>query len=87
MGCAYSSSSCAEPHHCCPPGSWPAITIDHRPTGTTENIDGLKVYHVGYGTKVLILFEDIFGIDSGRHKAVADTYSVMGYNVYLPEFL
>jgi len=42
---------------------------------------------VGQGERVLLVLEDIFGVDSGRHKAVADTYSVMGYNVYLPEFL
>jgi dienelactone hydrolase len=50
-------------------------------------VDGLKVYHVGQGNRVLVLFEDIFGIESGRHKAIADTYAVMGFNVYLPEFL
>lgn len=34
-----------------------------------------------------MLFEDIFGIDSGRHKTVADTYATLGFKVYLPEFL
>jgi dienelactone hydrolase len=30
------------------------------------------------------MFEDIFGIESGRHKALADNYALEGYNVYLP---
>lgn len=34
-----------------------------------------------------MIFEDIFGIDSGRHKIVCDTYAALGYNVYLPELL
>ncbi len=82
MGCQSPSSQ-----HCCPPGSWPALTLTYSPIGKTEDIDGVKVYHVGEGSKVLVLFEDIFGIESGRHKSLADTYAVMGYNVYLPEFL
>ena len=30
------------------------------------------------------MFEDIFGIDSGRHTAVADTYAKLGFKVYMP---
>lgn len=85
MGCAHSEQ--VKEHHCCPPGSWPAISITHAPQGINEVVDGLTVYHVGAGNRVLILFEDIFGIETGRHKAIADTYSQMGFNVFLPELL
>lgn len=36
---------------------------------------------------MLLILEDIFGINEGRHKTVCDTYATMGYNVYMPEFL
>lgn len=51
------------------------------------DIDGLRVYKIGKGKKVLVMFEDIFGIDSGRHMAVADTYAKLGFKVYLPQLL
>ena len=61
--------------------------MDYAPVGKEENIDGVKVYHCGSGKKALIILEDVFGIDSGRHKVVTDTYANMGYDVYLPELL
>jgi hypothetical protein len=54
MGCANSTDQ--NPHHCCPPGSCPAISVNHFPQGQMENADGLKVYHVGTGNKGLVLF-------------------------------
>jgi dienelactone hydrolase len=33
------------------------------------------------------MLSDIFGINTGRHKIVADTYSKLGFNVYLPEIM
>lgn len=36
---------------------------------------------------MLILFEDIFGMESSRHKSVADAYAGIGYNVYLPKLM
>ncbi len=72
------------PYACCPPGSWPALSFNYTPQGKMIDIDGLRVYKIGKGKKVLIMFEDIFGIDSGRHKAVADTYAKLGFKVYMP---
>lgn len=72
---------------CCPPGSWPALIEQYEPKGSTLDLDGTKVYHIGSGKRVLIIFTDIFGAFTGRHQAIADTYANWGYNVYLPEIL
>lgn len=85
MGCANSNPHNA--HACCPPGSWPALQVDYTPKGKMLELGGLSLYEVGSGNKALVLFEDIFGIESGRHKTVADTYAALGFKVYMPEFL
>lgn len=82
MGCTSSNEQNA--HACCPPGSWPALQVTYEPKGNTIDLGGSKVYHSGSGSKYLILFEDIFGIDSGKHKTIADTYAQLGFNVYVP---
>lgn len=74
-------------HGCCPPGSWPALNVQYEPKGETFDLNGAKVYHVGHGKRVLIIFTDIFGAFTGRHQSIADTYAEWGYNVYLPEIL
>lgn len=51
------------------------------------NVGGFNIYEIGNGRKALVLFEDIFGIESGRHKIIADTYANLGFTVFLPEFL
>ena len=33
------------------------------------------------------MVEDIFGIDSGRHRVIADIFASKGYNVFMPELL
>lgn len=85
MGCANSNEH--NGHACCPPGSWPALQLNYTPKGKIVDIGGVSLYEVGSGTKALVLFEDIFGIESGRHKTIADTYAELGFKVYLPEFL
>jgi dienelactone hydrolase len=45
---------------------------------------GVEVYEVGEGSKVLVIFSDIFGAFSGRHESVADTFASGGYTVYIP---
>lgn len=42
---------------------------------------------IGKGNKALVLFSDIFGVESGKHKSIADTYACLGFKVYLTEFL
>jgi dienelactone hydrolase len=82
MGCADSTGRNA--HACCPPGSWPALQVDYSPKGKNVELEGLTVYEAGSGDKALVLFEDIFGIESGRHKTIADTYAALGFRVYMP---
>jgi dienelactone hydrolase len=72
---------------CCPQGSWPQLKVDYNPKGEIQSIEGVSTYHVGSGNRVLLIVEDIFGINSGRHQVVADLFASKGYNVYLPEFL
>jgi dienelactone hydrolase len=45
------------------------------------------VYHIGQGERTLVIFSDIFGATSGRHRNVADLFASLHYNVYLPEIL
>lgn len=86
MGCAESRQGGAH-SPCCPPGSWPALELSYAPKGVTREVRGLKIYEIGSGSRPLIVFEDIFGIESGRHQIIADTYAALGYNVFMPEFL
>lgn len=69
---------------CCPEGSWPALKVDYVPKGKIFQLQGVDVYHVGESNRVLVVFSDIFGITSGRHQSVADTWAGFGYSVYIP---
>jgi dienelactone hydrolase len=72
---------------CCPKGSWPRLQANYESKGERLEINGTICYHIGEGNKVLVLVSDIFGAKSGKHEAFADTFSTLGYNVYLPEIL
>ena len=72
---------------CCPPGSWPQLASDYTCKGKIVDADGVPVYRMGSGNKVLLIVEDIFGIQSGRHKVMADLFAGLGYNVFMPELL
>jgi len=50
---------------------------------TNDIGSGLKVYEIGSG-KPLLIVEDIFGIESGRHQIMADTYANLGFHVFMP---
>eukprot|EP01098_Paradermamoeba_levis_P002795 TRINITY_DN1332_c0_g1_i1.p2 TRINITY_DN1332_c0_g1~~TRINITY_DN1332_c0_g1_i1.p2 ORF type:complete len:254 (-),score=78.10 TRINITY_DN1332_c0_g1_i1:64-825(-) len=72
---------------CCPPGSWPSLQADYTPIGTTQEIaTGLTAYVVGSPQgKGILVVPDIFGVDSGRTKAIADQLASNGYFVVLPD--
>lgn len=36
---------------------------------------------------MLVMFSDIFGAESGKHRSIADTYACLGFKVYLTQFL
>lgn len=96
MGCAESTNQAHLPlgntpeNHAiesCPPDSWPALQPNYKPTGTTHEVYGVKMYEAGHGKIGLVIFSDLFGIEFGRHKALADTIGSLGFNVFMPEML
>lgn len=89
MGCNDSKNSPVSGHPAdyCPPDSWPALHPNYKPTGTTHEVNGLKIYEAGHGKTALVIFSDLYGMETGRHKAVADTFGALGFNVFMPEML
>jgi len=51
-----------------------------------QQFGDLNVYVSGEGKKVIVVITDIFGPESGRHKAVVDYYASLGYYVLCPDF-
>jgi dienelactone hydrolase len=75
---------------CCPADSWPALKVasTYAAKGTESTGAGetpVRLYTVGAEHKdnALVIITDIFGIDSGRHKAIADTFAEQGFCVVL----
>lgn len=71
---------------CCPPESWPALKVEsaHKPAGKDAVVNGVATYTVGNDkSRALVIVTDIFGIESGRHKAIADTFAEQGFTVVL----
>jgi len=71
---------------CCPPGSEPALTTDYKEHGEVKTINGLSLYTVGSGSKVVIVFNDIFGWKGGRTREIADQLADQGYRAVVPDF-
>jgi len=76
-----STMSCS----CCPEASWPSLDTGYTATGTQEKRNGYDLYTVGSGTKAIVVIPDVFGIDSGRTKAICDQLADRGYLVVLPD--
>eukprot|EP00179_Madagascaria_erythrocladioides_P016684 CAMPEP_0198345474 /NCGR_PEP_ID=MMETSP1450-20131203/74306_1 /TAXON_ID=753684 ORGANISM="Madagascaria erythrocladiodes, Strain CCMP3234" /NCGR_SAMPLE_ID=MMETSP1450 /ASSEMBLY_ACC=CAM_ASM_001115 /LENGTH=144 /DNA_ID=CAMNT_0044050823 /DNA_START=119 /DNA_END=550 /DNA_ORIENTATION=+ len=88
---------------CCPPDSWPALDAGYAPLGTTIDVATsggggdaggdaatMKVYVSGdskAAKRALVVLPDIFGIDSGRTKAMADHFAARGFYVLVPDVL
>jgi len=78
---------------CCPPGSWGAVAppAEYKNKGSMEAVGKIKAYVVRPSTpsnKALICVPDIFGLDSGRTKAICDDYSEkLGCLVIMPDIL
>lgn len=69
---------------CCPGGSWPALKSTYQGVGKIVDIASdesksstLSAYVVGseQAKGALVCFPDIFGLDSGRTKAICDQVS------------
>jgi len=73
---------------CCPPGSEPGectTCTDYKEQGNEITLNGLSLYTVGKGSKVIIMVSDIFGWKSGRHREMCDQFATQGYRVVLPD--
>lgn len=75
---------------CCPPTAHPFVPppADYKPRGAVETLkNGLEVYFVNGGAKPasrsLIVIPEVFGIDAGRLKNIADSFGDLGYLVAL----
>eukprot|EP01095_Lingulamoeba_sp_RSL-Kostka_P002356 TRINITY_DN13201_c0_g1_i1.p1 TRINITY_DN13201_c0_g1~~TRINITY_DN13201_c0_g1_i1.p1 ORF type:complete len:261 (-),score=99.22 TRINITY_DN13201_c0_g1_i1:158-940(-) len=73
---------------CCPNGSWPSLQVDYEPQGKYEDLgEGLNVYYNGAAdsTKAIMVIHDVFGVDSGRSKAIVDHFAKEGYFTVMPD--
>jgi len=72
---------------CCPPGAYGDLTIEgYTPKGVVETVGDLDMYRVGSGEKCIIWNYDIFGLNAGRTKMLADLFSESGYLVIIPDY-
>eukprot|EP00051_Salpingoeca_urceolata_P016597 m.221800 g.221800 ORF g.221800 m.221800 type:complete len:259 (-) comp18726_c0_seq3:105-881(-) len=75
--------------HCCPPGSWPSLKVDYTPQGKEETIGDMACYVASPDApteKAVIVIPDIFGVNSGRIKAICDQLATEGFLVVEPDF-
>eukprot|EP01108_Squamamoeba_japonica_P000503 TRINITY_DN1168_c0_g3_i2.p2 TRINITY_DN1168_c0_g3~~TRINITY_DN1168_c0_g3_i2.p2 ORF type:complete len:284 (-),score=97.37 TRINITY_DN1168_c0_g3_i2:56-838(-) len=75
---------------CCPDGSWPALATDTNLTGTEVKIGEMAAYESGDAAtakRAMLCIPDIFGVDSGRTKAIADQYAQCGFFAIVPDVL
>ena len=81
---------------CCPPGSSQFAPLSlERATGASDLIDGahpLPLYVTGTelnkAKRIVLVFTDVYGIDTGNHKVVADRFgrSLTDTTVIIPDF-
>lgn len=74
---------------CCPPGSYPQLNTDYQCIGKEIELEGIKIYDVGTGSKCIIWNHDIFGWTAagcGRTRQMCDLFAQKGYRVILPDF-
>eukprot|EP00619_Florenciella_sp_RCC1007_P008930 CAMPEP_0205925472 /NCGR_PEP_ID=MMETSP1325-20131115/18294_1 /ASSEMBLY_ACC=CAM_ASM_000708 /TAXON_ID=236786 /ORGANISM="Florenciella sp., Strain RCC1007" /LENGTH=269 /DNA_ID=CAMNT_0053294005 /DNA_START=77 /DNA_END=883 /DNA_ORIENTATION=- len=76
---------------CCPQGAEPLREMaDYKPKGDMVDIEGVECY-VSWPTEgeckaAVIVFHDIFGIHSGRHKQFSDMLAAKGYGAVAIDF-
>eukprot|EP00618_Florenciella_parvula_P037953 CAMPEP_0119491960 /NCGR_PEP_ID=MMETSP1344-20130328/16661_1 /TAXON_ID=236787 /ORGANISM="Florenciella parvula, Strain CCMP2471" /LENGTH=139 /DNA_ID=CAMNT_0007527255 /DNA_START=174 /DNA_END=590 /DNA_ORIENTATION=- len=75
---------------CCPAGAEPLREMaDYEPKGTMVDMQDVTCYVAwpeGPCTSAVVVFHDIFGIHSGRHKQFCDMLAEKGYGAVLPDF-
>jgi len=64
---------------CCPESAWNALkNVDYKPIGVVDQVGDLNIYRVGTSSKCIIWNHDIFGVDGGRTKQMADFVAANG---------
>ena len=73
--------------HCCPPGSLGYLESDPNQDGTKIDLgDGCEFYQTGDTSETaIIIFPDVWGWNSGRVRACADSFSKYGARCYIPK--
>jgi len=74
---------------CCPSTRLPALIppSTYKGQGSSVDLNGLKVYITGSqkNTKAIVVLADVLGMESGRHKGIADQFADAGYYVVMPD--
>lgn len=84
--CSQKKEECSEKKVvCCPEGSAGALGTCTEGTGKETKIEGLTVYEVGSGDRVIIIVHDVYGLQAGHGKANADRFAKAGFKVYYPD--
>lgn len=76
---------------CCPEGAEPLrIMADYVPKGEMVVINGAASCYVAWpkegASRAVIVFQDIFGIHTGRHKQFCDMLAEKGFGAVAPDF-
>jgi len=75
---------------CCPQGAEPLLIMaDYEPQGEMITINGVDCYVTwpAAGAKTaVVVFQDVFGIHTGRHKQFCDMLAEKGYGAVAPDF-
>ncbi|CAJ1328266.1 unnamed protein product [Effrenium voratum] len=75
---------------CCPAGAEPLREMkDYKPKHTMLKIESLSCYVATpkvNTTKAVIVFADMFGVHTGRHKQFCDMLAEKGYLAVCPDF-
>lgn len=70
-----------------PAGSFgPINTANYTPKGNYSQIDDMKIYTVGNGTKSVLYIYDIYGLEGSRARMMCDMWAALGYFVIMPDF-
>ena len=80
---------------CCPAGAEPLLIMaDYKPSGEMVTLPGktaLQCYVAWPAPekangRAVIVFQDVFGIHTGRHKQFCDMLATLGYGAVAPDF-
>lgn len=71
---------------CCPEGSLPGLPFT-GPEPETLNLNGMRVYEAGKGSKGVIVIHDIYGLFGGRSLEISNFLADNGFHVFFPDLL